>query len=82
DVTDSDSASAAIAKAKENHGTARLLVNCAGGGVRRVVDKNGPMPLEDFSKIINLNLLGAFNMIRLAVADMILAEPDTEGERG
>lgn len=83
DVTDSDSASAAIAKAKENHGTARLLVNCAGGGgVRRVVDKNGPMPLEDFSKIINLNLVGAFNMIRLAVADMILAEPDTEGERG
>ncbi|WP_432696664.1 SDR family NAD(P)-dependent oxidoreductase [Marinobacterium sp. YM272] len=83
DVTDADSASAAIARAKEAQGVARLLVNCAGGGAaKRVVGRDGPMPLEDFTKIINLNLVGSFNMTRLAAADMIAAEPDANGERG
>lgn len=82
DVTDPASAEAAIAKAREAHGVARILVNCAGGAVgKRVVGKNGPMALEDFTKVINLNLFGSFNMTRLAAAEMIAADPLGE-ERG
>ena len=82
DVTDPASAENAIAKAREAHGVARILVNCAGGAVgKRVVGKNGPMPLEDFTKVINLNLFGSFNMTRLAAAEMIAADPLGE-ERG
>lgn len=82
DVTDPASAEAAIAQAREAHGVARILVNCAGGAVgKRVVGKNGPMPLEDFTKVINLNLFGSFNMTRLAAAEMIAADPLGE-ERG
>ena len=82
DVTSEESAAQAITQAKEAHGVARVLVNCAGGGVgKRVVGKNGPMPLEEFTKVVNLNLFGAFNMTRLAAADMIAADPVGE-ERG
>lgn len=82
DVTDPASAEAAIAAARARHGVARLLVNCAGGGAaRRVVGKDGPMPMADFIKVVNLNLFGAFNMTRLAAADMMAAEP-VDGERG
>lgn len=82
DVTDPASAEAAISAAREHHGVARLLVNCAGGGAaRRVVGKDGPMPMADFIKVVNLNLFGAFNMTRLAAADMMAAEP-VDGERG
>ncbi len=82
DVTDPASAENAIAKAREAHGVARILVNCAGGAVgKRVVGKNGPMPLEDFTKVVNLNLFGSFNMTRLAAAEMIAADPLGE-ERG
>lgn len=83
DVTDADSAATAIAVAEEAHGVARVLINCAGGGpIRRVVGRDGPMPLEDFVKVVNLNLVGGFNMARLAAAQMIAAEPDEQGERG
>ncbi|MBS7781169.1 SDR family NAD(P)-dependent oxidoreductase [Acidovorax sp. CCYZU-2555] len=85
DVTDPASAEAAIAAARARHGVARLLVNCAGGGAaRRVVGKDGPMPMADFIKVVNLNLFGAFNMTRLAAADMMGAEPidPVNGERG
>jgi NAD(P)-dependent dehydrogenase (short-subunit alcohol dehydrogenase family) len=82
DVTDPASAETAIAQAREAHGVARILVNCAGGAVgKRVVGKNGPMALEDFTKVINLNLFGSFNMTRLAAAEMIAADPLGE-ERG
>ena len=82
DVTSAESAQEAIAIAREKHGVARVLVNCAGAGSgKRVVGKSGPMPLEDFTKIINLNLVGTFNMTRLAAADMIASDPIGE-ERG
>ena len=82
DVTSAESAQDAIAIAREKHGVARVLVNCAGAGSgKRVVGKSGPMPLEDFTKIINLNLIGTFNMTRLAAADMIASDPLGE-ERG
>jgi NAD(P)-dependent dehydrogenase (short-subunit alcohol dehydrogenase family) len=83
DVTDPASAEQAIATARAAHGPARVLVNCAGGGgARRVVGRDGPMPLELFQKTIQLNLVGAFNMTRLAAADMMATEPTEDGERG
>jgi NAD(P)-dependent dehydrogenase (short-subunit alcohol dehydrogenase family) len=82
-VTDPQSAEQAIAQVKEAFGTPRLLVNCAGGGAaKRVVGKDGPMSLDDFAKVINLNLIGSFNMTRLAAAEMLASEPDDQGERG
>jgi NAD(P)-dependent dehydrogenase (short-subunit alcohol dehydrogenase family) len=82
DVADEASAAAAIAKAAVAHGVARVLVNCAGIGVaKRVVGREGPQPLADFEKVIRVNLIGTFNMIRLAAAEMGKLEP-IEGERG
>jgi NAD(P)-dependent dehydrogenase (short-subunit alcohol dehydrogenase family) len=82
-VADEVSAKNAIAVVKEKYGAARILVNCAGvGGSARIVGKNGAMPLSDFSKVINVNLIGSFNMMRLAAAEMITAEAMQDGERG
>lgn len=83
DVTDADAAEQAVATARAAHGPACLLVNCAGGGgARRVVSRDGPMPLELFRRTLELNLVGAFNLTRLAAADMLAAEPMADGERG
>src|SRR6201998_535925 len=69
DVADAAAAEAAIAAAAKAHGPARVLVNCAGIGVaKRVVGRDGPMPLADFEKVIKINLIGSFNMLRLAAA--------------
>jgi NAD(P)-dependent dehydrogenase (short-subunit alcohol dehydrogenase family) len=83
DVSDAASAEAAVAKAQVAHGPARVLVNCAGIGVaKRVVGKDGPHPLTDFAKVINVNLIGSFNLIRLVAAALQKAEPLEGGERG
>ena len=83
DVSDAASAEAAIAKAAAAHGPARVLVNCAGIGVaKRVIGKEGPMALGDFEKVIKVNLIGSFNMLRLATAGMSKLEPLATGERG
>ena len=82
DVSNAAGAEAAVAAAREKHGAARVLVNCAGiGPAKRIVGKDGPMPLEDFVKVIQVNLIGTFNMMRLAAADMSKLEPIGE-ERG
>ncbi len=82
DVADEASAGAAIAKAAAAHGAARVLVNCAGIGVaKRVAGRDGPHPLADFDRVIRVNLIGTFNMIRLAAAEMAKLET-TDGERG
>jgi NAD(P)-dependent dehydrogenase (short-subunit alcohol dehydrogenase family) len=82
DVADEASAGAALAKAAAAHGAARVLVNCAGIGIaKRVVGREGPQPLADFEKVIRVNLIGTFNMIRLAAAEMGKLEL-IEGERG
>jgi len=79
DVTSEDSVAAALATAEAAHGPARILVNCAGiGNAARVVGKKGPFPLELFNRVIQVNLIGTFNMIRLAAARM--AELDLVGE--
>lgn len=83
DVADGDSMAAAIAAARAAHGPARLLINCAGVGTpQKAVGRDGPMPLENFMKVININLVGTFNAIRLAAADMQGLEPLEDGERG
>ncbi len=83
DVAKGDGAQAAIASAATVHGPARILVNCAGVGTAgRIVGRNGPMPLEDFEKVIRINLIGTFNMMRLAAAAMQKLELLPEGERG
>jgi NAD(P)-dependent dehydrogenase (short-subunit alcohol dehydrogenase family) len=82
-VTDPVSAEAAIAKAREAHGAARVLVNCAGvGTAKRIVGREAPMPLEDFTRVININLIGTFNMMRLAAFDMAKLPPLEDDERG
>jgi len=69
--------------AVERCGGLRILINCAGiGDPTRVVGKEGPMPLDRFSRIINVNLIGTFNAIRLAAFAMSGGEADEEGERG
>jgi NAD(P)-dependent dehydrogenase (short-subunit alcohol dehydrogenase family) len=83
DVADAASAEAAIAAAAKAHGPARVLVNCAGiGAAKRVIGREGPMPLADFDRVIKVNLIGSFNMLRLAAADMSKLEPLSTGERG
>jgi NAD(P)-dependent dehydrogenase (short-subunit alcohol dehydrogenase family) len=83
DVSSPAAAEAAIARAREKHGAARVLVNCAGiGGARRIVGKEGPMPLEEFERTIRVNLIGTFNMMRLAAADMTKLAPLDDAERG
>jgi len=83
DVADAASAEAAVAKAREAHGAARVLVNCAGiGTAKRIVGREAPMPLEDFTRVININLIGTFNMMRLAAFDMAKLPPLEDDERG
>src|ERR687897_472008 len=83
DVSDAASAETAIVAASKAHGPARVLVNCAGIGVaKRVVGRDGPMALADFDRVIKVNLIGSFNMLRLAAAEMSKLEPLSNGERG
>jgi NAD(P)-dependent dehydrogenase (short-subunit alcohol dehydrogenase family) len=83
DVTSADDAVKALSEARAKHGAARILVNCAGvGPAKRMVGRDGPMPLTDFEKVIAINLVGTFNMMRLAAADMQSLEPLADGERG
>ena len=84
DITSSESVLAALHAAREAHGPARILMNIAGiGTAKRLIGKDGtPMPLEDFRRVIEVNLIGTFNVIRLAVAEMVKLDPLTDGERG
>ena len=82
DVTSEADAKAAIEAAKQM-GSLAGLVNCAGiGPPAKTVGKEGPHPLDLFSKVVTINLIGSFNMIRLAAAAMLANEPNAEGERG
>jgi NAD(P)-dependent dehydrogenase (short-subunit alcohol dehydrogenase family) len=83
DVTAAAATEAAFAKAAADHGPARILVNCAGvGPARRIVGRDGPMPLDDFASVVAVNLVGTFNALRLAGAAMAPLPPLAEGERG
>ena len=83
DVTDEESMRAAVRDAVETFGGLHVLINCAGIGVaEKVLGKNGPHDLRSFSKVIQVNLIGTFNAIRLAAAEMTENVPNEEGERG
>jgi len=83
DVTQADATAAAIGEARDAHGAARILVNCAGvGPAKRIVGRDGPMPLADFERVIRINLIGTFNAMRLAAAGMQSLDPLEDGERG
>ena len=82
DVTDEEAIKAAIAKAEAAHGIARVLMNCAGiGGSQRIVGKDGVYPLAKFVRIINVNLIGTFNVLRL-FAERLATEAPIGEERG
>jgi NAD(P)-dependent dehydrogenase (short-subunit alcohol dehydrogenase family) len=84
DITSTDSVQTALAMAAERHGPARLLMNVAGiGGAKRIIGKDGaPMPLEDFKRVIDVNLVGTFNVLRLFAAEVAKLDPLQDGERG
>ena len=79
DVTDEQQVGAAV----EAAGALRLAVSCAGiGWAERTVKKDGPAALAPFETVVRVNLIGTFNVLRLAAAAMAASEPDSEGERG
>lgn len=83
DVTDAQSVEAALAAARDAHGIARIAVNCAGVATPgKVVGRKGPLALDAFAKVVQINLIGTFNVMRLAAADMLVLEPLDNGERG
>jgi NAD(P)-dependent dehydrogenase (short-subunit alcohol dehydrogenase family) len=83
DVTDGEGADAAFDAIEAAFGPVRILVNCAGIGVaQRIVGKTGPQPLADFERVIRVNLIGTFNMMRLASARMMALDPIGEAGRG
>ena len=83
DVADEVTVSTALDEALARHGDIRILVNCAGiGTAKRVIGRDGPMPLADFERVIRVNLLGTFNVTRLAANRMSKLQPLDGGERG
>lgn len=83
DVTDTAQVQAAVDLAKREFGELRGLINCAGIlHAARVVGREGPYDLAAFTRVININLIGTFNCIRLAAAAMTANTPNEEGERG
>jgi NAD(P)-dependent dehydrogenase (short-subunit alcohol dehydrogenase family) len=83
DVTNEDEVRAAVAGAVEAFGGIRLAVSCAGiGWAERTVGKSGPANLQPFETVIRVNLIGTFNVLRLAAAAMSENEPGEDGERG
>ena len=83
DVTDEDSVNTGLDRAEEAHGGTRILVNCAGiGVVQKTIGKEGPHSLEFYQRVININLIGTFNCIRLAAVRMAAQDLLNREERG
>ncbi|KLU62886.1 3-oxoacyl-[acyl-carrier-protein] reductase FabG [Peptococcaceae bacterium CEB3] len=83
DVTDAESVQRALARATEIFGRVTVLVNCAGIAIaEKVLGKQGPHSLESFTRVLQVNLIGTFNVIRLTVEKMSDNEPGAGGERG
>jgi NAD(P)-dependent dehydrogenase (short-subunit alcohol dehydrogenase family) len=83
DVVSASEVEQALAKTVECFGAVHIAVNCAGiGRAQRTVTKEGPHSLELFNKIIQVNLVGTFNVIRLAAQQMVKNTPNSDGERG
>ncbi len=84
DIADESATEAAFATASSTHGPTRILINCAGiVDAKRIVGREGPMPLDAFKTVIDVNLNGTFNCMRLAAAQMSQAAPlDSDDARG
>lgn len=84
DVREEDQVQAAVDKAAEAEGGLRIAISCAGTGIPiKVASSKGPHPLDAFKVIIDINLVGTFNLMRLAAFSMLSSnEPDEGGERG
>jgi 3-hydroxyacyl-CoA dehydrogenase/3-hydroxy-2-methylbutyryl-CoA dehydrogenase len=83
DVTSGDQVSDAISEAAARFGGIHIAVNCAGiGRAMRTLSKEGPHSLDLFIKVITINLVGTFNVIRLAAEQMAKNAPGVDGERG
>ena len=83
DVSDAAAAEAAFQQARNVHGPARILVSCVGlAHPQRILGESGPMPLDNFRRLVEVNLISTFNMMRLAAADMAQLDPTPSGERG
>ena len=82
DVSSASAAEAAVAAAADAHGDARILINCAGiANASRIVGREAPHDLELFSRVINVNLIGSFNMLRLVAARASVLDPLDDNER-
>ena len=83
-VSDAAGVEDAIARARDAHGPARICVNCAGiAPAQRIVGRTGPAPLDGFRRVVEVNLVGTFNVMRVCAADMAGLDPVNEtGERG
>jgi NAD(P)-dependent dehydrogenase (short-subunit alcohol dehydrogenase family) len=84
DITQTESVTAALAQAAAAHGPARILMNIAGiGTAKRIVSRDGqPAPLEDFARVVQVNLIGTYNISRLFAAACVALPPLDDGERG
>jgi len=83
DVSSEDSVAEALAGTVSAHGTPSVLVNCAGIAIgEKTVGKNGPHRLESYRKVLDVNLVGTFNCIRLVAVEMEKNAPQADGERG
>lgn len=84
DVSNADNVESILAEAKDKQGTPRACINCAGiAPAQRVVGRDGVMPLDNFAKVINVNLVGSFNVLRIAASQMMADEAiDADGQRG
>jgi NAD(P)-dependent dehydrogenase (short-subunit alcohol dehydrogenase family) len=83
DVTRSEDIQNVLTQVQERFGRLHIVVNCAGiATAERVIGRQGPLPLERFERVIQVNLIGTFNVIRLAAGLMMQNTPNAEGERG
>ena len=84
DVSDTDAVEHAVARARETHGPARICVNCAGiAPAQRIVGRAGPAPIEGFRRVVEVNLIGTFNVMRVCASEMAGLDPlNDTGERG
>ena len=83
DICDSEQVQQALDAGVQRFGALHGLINCAGiVGAQRILGRKGPHDLADFSRVLNINVVGSFNMLRLATQMMAENEPNAEGERG
>jgi len=83
DITQDESTKSAIGKTMNAFGTLDVVINCAGvSDSGKALSKKGPLPLSSFNHVIQINLVGTFNVVRLAIEQMVKNGPNAEGERG